>query len=352
MRYATEILKINREKPEPDKIKFAAEIIKKGGLVAFPTETVYGLGADALNPEAVRKVFVAKGRPSDNPLIVHIADIKDINNFAKRVPKTAAMLMQKYWPGPLTIVLYKKKKIPDIITAERDAIAMRMPDNKIALALIRASGKPLVAPSANLSGRPSPTRPKDVIADMMGRVDLIIDGGQTEIGIESTVIDMTSSPPQILRPGMITIEEIESIIGKVIVSTTYSAVSPKSPGLKYRHYAPQAEMIIVEGHIKDVRIKIKEIIEKAVKDNKKVGVITFKKNTKYEGCIVRFAGSEPNIAARRLFSIIRDLDGRVDLIISESFSGGASAMAISDRLKRAAGYNIIHLTSRQNIGHI
>jgi L-threonylcarbamoyladenylate synthase len=342
VRYVTEILKINREKPEPNKIRFAAEIIKRGGLVAFPTETVYGLGADALNPEAVRKVFGAKGRPSDNPLIVHIADIKDIDILAKRVPKTAAMLMQKFWPGPLTVVLNKRRNIPDIVTAGGATVAVRMPDNKIALALISASGVPIVAPSANLSGRPSPTRPRDVIADMMGRVDLIIDGGQTEIGIESTVIDMTTLPPQILRPGMITVEEIESIIGKVIVSDMYLG-APKSPGLKYRHYAPKAEMIIVEGHIKDVRIKIKKMIEKAVKDNKKVGVITFKKNTKYEGCIVRFAGSDPNIAARRLFSIIRDLDGRVDLIISESFSGGASAMAISDRLKRAAGYDIVRV---------
>jgi L-threonylcarbamoyladenylate synthase len=340
VRYVTEILKINREKPEPNKIRFAAEIIKRGGLVAFPTETVYGLGADALNPEAVRKVFGAKGRPSDNPLIVHIADIKDIDILAKRVPKTAAMLMQKFWPGPLTVVLNKRRNIPDIVTAGGATVAVRMPDNKIALALISASGVPIVAPSANLSGRPSPTRPRDVIADMMGRVDLIIDGGQTEIGIESTVIDMTTLPPQILRPGIITVEEIESIIGKVIVSDMYSG-APKSPGLKYRHYAPQAEMIIVEGHIKDVRIKIKKMIEKAVKDNKSVGVITFKRGAEYEGCIVRFAGSDPNTAARRLFSIIRDLDGRVDLIISESFSGGASAMAISDRLKRAAGYDIV-----------
>jgi L-threonylcarbamoyladenylate synthase len=340
VRYATKALKINRKKPEPDKIKFAAEIIKRGGLVAFPTETVYGLGADALNPEAIRKVFYAKGRPSDNPLIVHIANIKDIDSLAKRVKKTAITLMQKFWPGPLTVVLNKRRKVPDIVTAGGDTVAVRMPDNKIALALISASGVPIVAPSANLSGRPSPTRPRDVIADMMGRVDLIIDGGQTEIGIESTVIDMTTLPPQILRPGIITVEEIESIIGKVIVSDMYSG-APKSPGLKYRHYAPQAEMIIVEGHIKDVRIKIKKMIEKAVKDNKSVGVITFKRGAEYEGCIVRFAGSDPNTAARRLFSIIRDLDGRVDLIISESFSGGASAMAISDRLKRAAGYDIV-----------
>jgi L-threonylcarbamoyladenylate synthase len=342
VRYATEILKINRKKPELDKIKFAAEIIKRGGLVAFPTETVYGLGADALNPEAIRKVFYAKGRPSDNPLIVHIANIKDIDSLAKRVKKTAITLMQKFWPGPLTVVLNKRRKVPDIVTAGGATVAVRMPDNKIALALIRASNKPLVAPSANLSGRPSPTRPKDVIADMMGRVDLIIDGGQTEIGIESTVIDMTTSSPQILRPGMITAKEIESVIGKVIVSDMYSG-APKSPGLKYRHYAPQAEMIIVEGHIKDVRIKIKKMIEKAVKDNKRVGVITFKRGREYEGCIVRFAGSNPDIVARRLFSIIRDLDDRVDLIISESFSGRVSDMAISDRLKKAAGYNIVRV---------
>jgi L-threonylcarbamoyladenylate synthase len=215
-----------------------------------------------------------------------------------------------------------------------------MPDNKIALALISASGVPIVAPSANLSGRPSPTRPKDVIADMTERVDLIIDGGRTEIGIESTVIDMTTSPPQVLRPGMITVEEIESVIGRVIVAEAYSG-APKSPGLKYKHYAPKAEMIIVEGDIKDVRRKIKEMAQKALKDGRRVGVITFKRGAKYEGCIVRFAGSEPDAVARRLFSIIRDIDDRVDLIISESFSGKVSGMAVSDRLKRAAGYNIL-----------
>ncbi len=343
----TEILKINKQNPEPHKIKQAAEIIKQGGLVVFPTETVYGLGADVLNPEAVKKVFAAKGRPSDNPLIVHIADVRDVQLLAKRPPKTAMLLMERFWPGPLTIILKKRKAVPDIVTAGGKTVAIRMPDNKIALSLICKAGVPVIAPSANLSGRPSPTRARDVIEDLMGRVDLIIDGGDTMIGVESTVIDLTVSPPVILRPGGIAVEDIEAVIGDVRVIAKSDFLSGenhiKSPGLKYRHYAPQAEMVIVQGQIDAVQKKIEEMSKNALKNGKKVGIITFQKNVKYpKGCIVKYAGTYTRTIAKRLFMILRGIDKEgADLIISESLNGKGIGLAVLDRLKRASGYNVI-----------
>jgi len=350
----TKVLKINKQNPEPDKIRYAAEIIKQGGLVVFPTETVYGLGASVFNIDAVKNIFKAKGRPADNPLIVHIADIKDVQSLAKKPPKTAMPLMERFWPGPLTIVLKKKKSVSDIVTAGSDSVAVRMPDNKIALCLIREAGVPLVAPSANISGKPSPTRASDVLEDLNGRVDLIIDGGATKIGIESTVIDITNTPPTILRPGGVTMEDIESVIGKVglivfdiscqgISSLTAESSSHlKSPGLKYKHYAPNAEVVIVEGSTEDVQKKIRALAVGALKDNKKVGVISFRKNARYKDCIVVFAGADANTVARRLFSILREMDKKkVDIIISESLIDKGIGLAVSDRLKRAASYNII-----------
>lgn len=349
MKTQTEILKINRKDPEIDKIRYAANIIKRGGLVVFPTETVYGLGADAFNEETVRKVFLVKGRPPDNPLIVHIASTEDINNLAKDIPLKAAKLIERFWPGPLTVILKKRSNVLDIITAKSDSVAIRMPNNKIALSLIKESG-PVVAPSANKSGRPSPTKAKDVVEDLEGLVDLIIDGGSTRIGIESTVIDMTAAIPTILRPGAITLEEIEKTIGDVgiitiedkegIVSATIEPV--KSPGLKYKHYAPKTGLIVVEGDSENVRKKIETLVSEAIKDKKRVGIITFRKDIKYKDCIVLFAGSDARTAARRLFSILREMDRKnLDLIISESLTDKGIGLAVADRLKRASGFNII-----------
>lgn len=350
----TEVLKINKQNPEPDKIRYAAEIIKKGGLVVFPTETVYGLGASAFNLNAVKNIFKAKGRPADNPLIVHIADISELQLLAKRPPKTAMLLIERLWPGPLTIVLKKKKAVSDIVTAGSDSVAIRMPDNRIALSLIKAAGVPLVAPSANISGKPSPTKAMDVLEDLNGRVDLIIDGGTTKIGIESTVIDITNKPPTILRPGVVTKEDIESLIGKVglitfdinskgIASATIeSSTFLKSPGLKYKHYAPNAEVVIVEGDTEDVQKKIKNLADEALKDNKRVGVISFRKNARYKNCIVAFAGADASTVARRLFSVLREMDKKkVDIIFSELLIDKGIGLAVSDRLKRAASFNII-----------
>lgn len=359
----TEVLKINKQNPESDKIRYAAEIIKQGGLVVFPTETVYGLGASAFDMDAVRNIFKAKGRPADNPLIVHIADMKDVQLLAKRPPKTAMLLMERFWPGPLTIVLKKRKAVLDIVTAGSDSVAVRMPDNRIALSLIKAAGVPLVAPSANISGKPSPTKARDVLEDLNGRVDLIIDGGITKIGIESTVIDITNTPPTILRPGGITMEDIEFLIGKVgliafdisckgIPSATVALRSGylKSPGLKYKHYAPHAEVVIVEGGAEDVQEKIKSLADEALKNNKRVGIISFQKNARYKDCIVIFAGSDADAVARRLFSALREMDKKkVDIIISESLIDKGIGLAVSDRLKRAASYNIIDATTIRGI---
>ncbi len=335
----TKILKINPLSPEPSKIKEAAEVIKKGGTVAFPTETVYGLGADALNPEAVRKVFKAKGRPPDNPLIVHISSIEDLRLISKRPSGAALALMDKFWPGPLTLILKKKKIVSEIVTGGLDTVAVRMPDNMVALSLIKKAGVPLVAPSANLSGKPSPTRAKDVAADLSGKVDVIIDGGKTRIGIESTVIDMTTSPPTLLRPGGLPVEDIEKVTGPLQgFSISHETMPARSPGMKYRHYAPKARMVIVEGDSETVRSDIRKLAEKSLKEGKKVGILVFHKDFRVKGCITKYAGSRPETVAGRLFDILRafDKDG-VDLIISEPYSGEGLKLGIADRLKRAAG---------------
>ncbi len=335
----TKILKINTLSPEPYKIKEAADAIKRGSTVAFPTETVYGLGADALNPEAIKKVFKAKGRPSDNPLIVHISDMEMLKLIAKQTSKTALALINKFWPGPLTIILKKMKVVPAVVTGGLDTVAVRMPDNKIALALIKESGVPLVAPSANLSGRPSPTKAKDVVDDLSGRIDMIIDGGKTKIGIESTVIDMTRIPPTLLRPGGLPVEEIEKVIGRVQrLSEVHEKEPARSPGMKYRHYAPKAKMIIVEGNNKTAQSEIKRLAEETIKEGKKVGIITFSRDFHVAGCIMKYAGARPGTVAKRLFDILRsfDKDG-VDIILSEPYAGKGLMLGISDRLRRAAG---------------
>lgn len=337
----TRILKVNPIAPEPSKIKEAAEVIKKGGTVAFPTETVYGLGAGALNPDAVKKIFRAKGRPSDNPLIAHIAKISDLKLIAKRPPEAAIALINKFWPGPLTIILKRKKVVPDIVTGGLDTVAVRMPDNKIALSLIRKAGVPLVAPSANLSGSPSPTGARDVAADLSGRIDMILDGGKTRIGIESTVIDMTTRPPVLLRPGGLPVEEIEKVIGPVRRLLEEPAVlrgePVRSPGMKYRHYAPKARMTIVEGSAEEAQARIRKLAEEGLRKGKRVGVLTFNRGFRVEGCINRYAGSRPEAVARRLFDTLRGFDKEgVDIIVSEGYGGKGLKLGIADRLRRAA----------------
>jgi L-threonylcarbamoyladenylate synthase len=266
------IVRVNPKKPERKIIERAAKIIKKGGLVAFPTETVYGLGANALNKKAVKKIFEVKKRPLDNPIIVHIADFKNLKKLAKRIPKEAEILAKKFWPGPLTFVLFKKKIVPNEVTGGQNTVAIRMPKNKIALELIKKSGVPIAAPSANLAGRPSPTEAKHVFEDFGEKIDLILDGGKTKIGVESTVLDLTKKSPEILRPGGASFEELKknlpnlrlhpSLLGKKLRG------KPKSPGMRYRHYAPKAELILAKNSK-----EIKKLIKKYKKFGKKIGVM-------------------------------------------------------------------------------
>lgn len=308
----TEILKINPRNPEKSKIRKAAEIIKKGDVVAFPTETVYGLGANALDKKAIKKIFIAKGRPQDNPLIVHIHSKKNVSKLVDEIPKNAKKLMKKFWPGPLTIILKKNKSIPKNATANLPTIAIRMPKNKIALELIKQSKVPLVAPSANISGKPSPTKSEHVIEDLNGKIGMIIEGGKTDIGLESTVIDLTQKIPEILRPGKITRKQIENVIGKINVNQKSSKC--KSPGTKYKHYSPKAKVIITKDE-KDVRNICKK------NPNKKI------KQLKY-----------PNekTMAKNLFDDFRKADKEgYDIILVKEIKNDGLGHAIMNRLKKA-----------------
>jgi len=277
-RINTRVVKVDPENIDYNIIKKAAEIINRGGLVVFPTETVYGIGADALNDEAVDKIFKAKGRPQDNPLIVHIADFNQLYDLALEVPEKAELLAERFWPGPLTMILYKKEILSDKITAGLNTAAIRLPVNEIALALIKESNKPIAAPSANTSGRPSPTEASHVIEDLMGKVDMIIDGGSTYIGLESTVVDMTGSVPMILRPGGVTAEDIRSVLGECeydpAIIKSDEAIIPKSPGQKYRHYSPKAKVILYKGKTEKIAGRINEDYDKYTSLGLKTGIMS------------------------------------------------------------------------------
>ncbi|MBU1204733.1 MAG: threonylcarbamoyl-AMP synthase [Nanoarchaeota archaeon] len=342
----TKIIKINPKNIEISKIKAAARILRKGGLVAFPTETVYGLGADALNPKAVKKIFEAKGRPADNPLIVHIADKEEVYRLAKEVPEEAEKLMDKFWPGPLTLVLKKSKIVPDIITGGLDSVAIRMPANKIALALIKEAKVPVAAPSANLFSKPSPTSAEHVIQDLYGKIDVIIDSGETEIGVESTVLDLTTKPATLLRPGGITLEELERVLGKIkihpiIKGKKVKNIIAKSPGMKYKHYSPNADVILVEGAYQEVKKRIQKLVYKHKKEGKNIGVMTANENHEYKADLIKFVGNDFNTIAKNLFKIFREFDKeKVDIIIAEGVSDKGLGLAIMNRLRKAA-YEII-----------
>jgi L-threonylcarbamoyladenylate synthase len=327
----TKILKIDPKKPEIVKIKYAAAVIRKGGLVAFPTETVYGLGADGLNTKAVRSIFKAKGRPQDNPLILHIADKKDIYWFGKDVPGSAERLVRKFWPGPLTIVVKKSKLVPKVVTAGLDTVGLRMPDSSIALALIRESGVPIAAPSANISGRPSPTSGMHVISDLDRRIDMIIDAGSTNIGVESTVLDLTTKPATILRPGGVTIEQLKRVLGKVNVhKPCKNDAAAKSPGMKYRHYSPHAKIVLVEGKADRAEQKIVELMKHCEKEKMRIGIISGEKLSQ-------------EALAKDLFRLFRNFDEKgVDIIIAEGVEEKGLGLAIMNRLRKAA-YKIIRV---------
>lgn len=336
---------INREIMEE-----AGQLLKNGALVAFPTETVYGLGANALDAEASAKIYAAKGRPSDNPLIIHIADMDSLPLITTEIPEAAVKLADKFWPGPLTMVLKKSEVVPYGTTGGLDTVAVRMPSHPIALEMIRCGGGYIAAPSANTSGRPSPTLAEHVAEDMNGIIPMILDGGAVGIGIESTIVDLTEGIPTILRPGFITKEMLEEVVGEVRIDKGLAAdakVPPKAPGMKYRHYAPKAELIIVEGASEAVVEKINAF----AKENEAKGICTGIIGTeetisRYPIGIVKSMGtrSDELSISSHLYGILRAFDeSDAKIIYSESFEEGAMGSAIMNRLLKAAGHKMIHV---------
>jgi len=349
----TLVLEVDARHPDTEKIQMAATVIRKGGTVAFPTETVYGLGADALNAEAVKKLFEAKRRPADNPIIVHVANKEYVYRLARDVPKVAEHLMARFWPGPLTLVLKRSRLVPDITVVGLDTIAIRMPKNNVALALLNESGTPIAAPSANLAGKPSPTTAQHVIEDLAGRIDVVLDAGPTKIGVESTVVNMTSNPPEILRPGGTSHERLEETLGKVRLhplakaEKKVSIAKAVSPGMKHRHYAPEAEMIVIEGELEKVTAKVGKLAETHAAKGKRVGILATDESVSgYEADVVKSLGSRENPAmiAKNLFRLLREFDKeRVDIIIAEGISSDGLGLAVMNRLRKASSFNIIRV---------
>jgi L-threonylcarbamoyladenylate synthase len=347
----TLILKVNPEKPETEKVQAAANIIKQGGLVAFPTETVYGLGADALNPKAVLALFEAKKRPLDNPPIVHVDNVSMVYALAKQVPPHAKKAMKLFWPGPLTLVFERSPAVPDATVAGLDTVAVRMPKHNVALALIKESKCPIAAPSANLAGKPSPTTAEHVLSDLNGRIDAILDAGPTRVGVESTVLDMSVYPPMVLRPGGTPVEALRKVFDVVNLHPFVAAEKElpiertRSPGMKHKHYAPKASLILVEGDITAVMATIKLLITKYWFQDKRVGVLATDETAwAYEADVVKSLGSRRNVdaMAANLFRLLREFDEKnVDIIISESVTTEGLGLAIMNRLRKASGYNIV-----------
>lgn len=345
----TRIIKIDENNIDFKLIKEGANIIKTGGIVAFPTETVYGLGANGLDEEAVKNIYKAKGRPSDNPLILHISAIEQLDSLVAEIPDLAYDCMDKFWPGPLTIIFRKSGAIPNIITAGLDTVAIRMPDHAIASKLISESKVPIAAPSANLSGKPSPTKGSHVIEDMMGKIEMIIDGGDTGVGLESTVLDLSTEIPTILRPGGITLEDLREVIPNVVQdgSITNKDEIPKSPGQKYRHYAPNAEMILYTGEVDKIVDEINETTKKLIKVGMKVGIMATeetKDNYKAGQIFVSGSREKSETIAHNLFDILRNFDeANVDIILAEGISFDNIGMAIMNRMVKAASGKVIKL---------
>ncbi len=349
----TKLVKINRNNFTPSELAEAAVLLREGRLVAFPTETVYGLGANALDETAARRIYEAKGRPSDNPLIVHIADIAGLKELARAIPEAAWQLGESFWPGPLTIILKKSALVPKGTTGGLDTVAIRFPSDPIAQELIRQSGVYVAAPSANASGRPSTTTAEHVYEDLNGKIEMILDGGPVRIGLESTIIDLTGELPMILRPGYITKEQLSAVIGEVEYDRAVIASQPqknlvaKAPGMKYRHYAPKGDMTIYEGESSKVVNAINEEIKKKLAEDRRVGVLaTDETASMYFGgtvCSIGARSDEDGIAAH-LYYILREFDEiGAEYIYSESFTDNPLGQAIMNRLRKAAGYHIISL---------
>ncbi len=342
----TRILNINPDNIDLDKLSIAAEVLKNGKLVVFPTETVYGLGANALDEHAVKKIFKAKGRPSDNPLIVHIAFKSELKDYVKKIPESAKILIENFWPGPLTLILKKKAIIPDATTGGLDTVAIRMPSHPVAHKLIEISGLPVAAPSANISGKPSTTTGKHVIHDLHGKVDIIIDSGLTDIGLESTVVDVTKKPAVLLRPGGITIESLRRFtrvkLHPALVKKT-EVDKPESPGMKYRHYAPEAKLIVFSGNEEKTNNAIKQLLTELSKNNMKTAVLSIGKKN-FDADLVINLGEDKKEIARNLFNALRLCDSMdVDVILTEAINRKGLGRAIMNRLEKAALYRVIKL---------
>ena len=342
----TEIFHIQDPQAQRPEIEAAAAILRGGGLLGIPTETVYGLGANGLDTEAVRHIFEAKGRPQDNPLILHVPDESWLERYCRNIPEAAYRLAARFWPGPLTMILPRQDCVPDITTAGLDTVGVRCPDHPVTLAIIRAAEVPVAAPSGNLSGRPSPTCARHMAEDMDGRIDGIVDGGPCGVGVESTIIDLTASVPRLLRPGGLPLENLQEALGEVAVDKAVLAPlsageRPKAPGMKYRHYAPKAPVTVVTGDSRRTALYIREHL------GENTGVICFAEyRDEFPDCVVESIGSvaDRGEQARRVFDALRAFDGtQVTAILAQCPGNGGLGLAVANRLKKAAGFQVVDL---------
>lgn len=342
----TTILKINRQKPEG--LEQAARTLQKGGLVAFPTETVYGLGAVYNNEPALLKVFAVKGRPADNPLILHIYHLDQLNQIVNSISPAAERLIQRFWPGPLTLIFPKKAEVSPVVTANLNSVAVRMPSDPAAQELLRLTGIPVAAPSANLSGKPSPTHGEHVINDLLGKIELIIDAGQCPDGVESTVLSLMGEEPVILRPGTVTREQLEPVLGRSILMASGVEVDrPQAPGMKYRHYAPEAPVTLFEGKSEKIVREINQRLAETKNSHKTVVLGTTENIDKYDNEWVLDMGPQgnPSIIASNIYELLRFCDRlRVDRILIEGISDQGIGTAVLNRLRKAAGGNVINVS--------
>ena len=347
----TRVIPVDREHLQSEDFAEAAQLLRDGELVAFPTETVYGLGGDALDPDASRRIYAAKGRPSDNPLIVHIADTDALPVLAEEIPQSAWELADRFWPGPLTIILRKKEIVPDATTGGLDTVAIRMPSDPVAAMLIRVSGVYIAAPSANASGRPSPTCAEHVYEDLKGRIPMILDGGSVPIGLESTIVDLTGETPLVLRPGFITIEQLREVLPTVeydpavVKRVKDETIVARAPGMRYRHYAPKGELTIFEGDLDRVVARVQKEAEAKLAEGYRVAVLASEETKdRYHGLTVRSVGDreeEASVAAH-LFGTLREFDRMgAEYIFGESFPEAGVGQAVMNRLMKAAGYRIV-----------
>ena len=345
----TILRKVDVDNIDMEVIKEASDILHAGDMVAFPTETVYGLGADGLDEMASKKIYAAKGRPSDNPLIVHVANEQQILPLVKEIPESARKLMKAFWPGPLTIIFNKSDVVPYGTTGGLDTVAIRMPNHKVALTLIEESNVAIAAPSANTSGRPSPTTAKHVMDDLNGKISMVIDGGEVGIGIESTIVDVTGDIPMILRPGYINKKMLEEVVGEVtidkaILGPVSPDLKPKAPGMKYKHYAPKADFTMFDGDIDKVADRINELAEAYIKKGYKVGIIssTESKDRYKYGEVISIGSRNNEISiSKNLYKVLREFDDKqVDYILGETFRSEELGQAIMNRLLKAAGYQV------------